>query len=454
MSAKNITYELEYSLVGSLLKSELNSTAREILSWLTPEMFATHQLGQIYQAIKAQALRDNLIDILLLNADYGQDLLMLADLMKNTVGSSNLSGYADKVHQLYQRRMAQSVFLNIANELNSTRDDSQLDPIVGKGLNQLNRIMSKSNAVKPWQLGELLPSYLHLVHERSQPAFKERLLYTGIEALDDKLGGINETDICIVAGRAGNGKTETAITLTKNVIEKGGAVLFFSLEMSKEQIMDRLVASASGINSTKLRNPQWLSDEDFGRMGAIVEKLETQQLYIVDKGGLTADEIISISEKHIQDHGKPKMIVIDYIGLIRHGALDGRINRTYQIGETMEKFKTFCKDHHCPILLLAQLNRNADGNRPTNGDLRDSGSLEQDASQIIMVHNQRSKDGEPAPYTEWIVTKNRFGVTGTVYVQFQNGRFIECDQAQAWEFFQPKERTPQQTGGKRYGALA
>ncbi|TRC56039.1 DnaB helicase C-terminal domain-containing protein, partial [Mannheimia haemolytica] len=88
----------------------------------------------------------------------------------------------------------------------------------------------------------------------AKPSFKERLLFTGIEALDGKLGGINDTDICIVAGRAGNGKTETAITFTKNIIENKGSVLFFSLEMSKEQIMDRLIASASGVNSVKLRN--------------------------------------------------------------------------------------------------------------------------------------------------------------------------------------------------------
>lgn len=449
--AHNITLEIESGLIGSLLVGQLNSTARDILTWLTPEMFSNFQLGKLYGAIHQQALKDNVIDMLLLNAEYGQDFAMMADIVKNTPSSANLSGYAQKVYQLYQRREAQGVFRNVAEALNSSRNDEALDPIVAKGLSQLSKIMRNGNKVQSTSLADLLPSYVELVQARSKPSFQARLLFTGIQALDEKLGGINETDICIVAGRAGNGKTETAITFTKNILDKGGSVLFFSLEMSREQILDRLMASASGVNSAKLRNPQWLSDEDFARMGEALDRLKHQPLYIVDKSGLSTDEIIAIAEKHIQDYGKPKAIVIDYIGLVRHGALDGRINRTYQIGESMEKFKTFCKDHHCPLILLAQLNRNADGSRPTNADLRDSGSLEQDASQIIMVHNQRNKDGEPAPYTEWIITKNRFGSTGTAYARFSNGQFIECDQAQALEYFQPKENH-NPAGRKHYGA--
>lgn len=447
---KNITYEVEYLLVGALLKSGLNSKARDVLSWLEPEMFATFQLGVIYEAIRKQALKDNVIDMLLLNTDYGQDFATLAEIMKNTISGANLDGYAEKVRQYHQRREAQRVFLDVAGELQNARDE-QLDAITSTGLAHLSKLLQRGGKVKPIDMNDLLEGYLELFQERAKPSFKERLLFTGIEALDGKLGGINDTDICIVAGRAGNGKTETAITFTKNIIENKGSVLFFSLEMSKEQIMDRLIASASGVNSVKLRNPEMMNDEDFARMGTAIQPLQNQQLYIVDKSGLTAEEIVAIAESHIQEYGKVSAVVIDYIGLVRHGKLDGKINRTYQIGESMERFKTFCKNNHTPMILLAQLNRNADGSRPTNADLRDSGSLEQDASQIIMVHNQRNKDGEPAPYTEWIVTKNRFGANGTVYMQFQQGRFVECDQAEEREYFQPKETKT--SSNKRYGAM-
>lgn len=446
-----LTYQVEMCLVGSLLHSQLNSHARAVLNWVRAEMFATFKLGTMFAAIQKQATKDNVIDLLMLETDYGQSLDELAEVMKSTTGAANLNGYADKLFKLYQRREAQKIFLEVASELNHSSDE-RVDEITAKGLGHLTKLMKRDGKVVPLAMESLLDGYLELFEERAKPSFKQRLLFTGVQALDNLLAGINDTDICIVAGRAGNGKTETAITFTKHIIESGGSVLFFSLEMSKEQILDRLIASASGVNSVKLRNPDWMNDEDFARMGEVIKPLQRQKLFIVDKGGLTMDEILAIAETHIQDHGKPKAIVIDYIGLVRHGALDGRINRTYQIGESMEKLKTFTKDQHTPIILLAQLNRNADGSRPTNADLRDSGSLEQDASQIIMVHNQRDKETqEPHRYTEWIVTKNRFGKLGTAYVEFQNGRFIECDQAMAWEASQQQKPQAKQAT-KNYGA--
>jgi len=430
---KSVTYEVEFSVVGSLLRGGLTAVARDVLTWMKPEMFTTFNLGVIYSAIQRQALQDNVIDIVLLNSDYGQDFAMLADISYKTVSSANLSGYAEKLRLFYQRREAQKIFLSVAGELNSARDE-QLDNITMKGLSALTQLLTRDGKVAPVDMMKLIDGYVDLIEKRTQPTYKNQLLFTGVKDLDDKLGGIGETDICIVAGRAGNGKTETAITFTKNILAENGAVLFFSLEMSREQIMDRLVASVSGVSSAKLRNPTWMSDTDYSVMGAAITQLQNKPFFIVDKSGLTVDDIIGIAESHIQQHGKPKAIMIDYIGLIRHGKLDGKINRTYQIGETMERLKTFCKDQHCPIILLAQLNRNADSSRPTNADLRDSGSLEQDASQIIMVHNKRNKEtNEPCQYTEWIVTKNRFGTGGTVYMEFQQGRFIECDQRVAQE---------------------
>lgn len=441
--------DVELYLVGALLRSQLNATARDVLTWLEPEMFATFNLGAIYAAIQRQALKDNLIDIALLSSDYGQDLAMLADIMRQVPSSANLDGYAQKVRQFYQRREAQKTFLDVATELNNARDE-QLDNITAKGLSTLSRLMSRGDKVAPVAMNRLLGAYFDLFEQRSQPSFKARLLFTGIQSLDDKLGGIGETDICIIAGRAGSGKTETAITFTKNILEQG-SVLIFSLEMSKEQLMERLIASMSGVSSMRLRNPNWMNENDFARMDHAMRRLKDLSLFIVDKSGLTMDEIISITETHIQRHGKPKALIIDYIGLVRHGKLDAKINRTYQIAESMELLKTFAKNHHVPVLLLAQLNRNADGSRPTNADLRDSGSLEQDASQIVMVHNSRDKEtGEPNQYTEWIVTKNRHGTVGTAYVEFHQGQFIECDQETARAAIAPKK---QEQSNKKYGSF-
>lgn len=451
-TTEKITYEVEYGVVGALLNSRLNSDARDVLTWLKPEMFATFNLGAIYAAIQRQALQDNLIDILLLSSNYGQDLAMLADITRQSFSAANLLGYAEKLRQIYQRREAQKIFLSVASELNNT-PSNKLDEVTTKGLLLLNKLLARGGKVEPVDVTSLLGNYLDKLEEKASPDYESNLLFTGINGLDSKLGGIGETDICIIAGRAGNGKTETAITLTRNIIERGDTVLFFSLEMSNEQILERLIASRSGISSVKLRNPKWLTTPDYGSIETAIRGLKDQKLFIVDKSGLTMDDIIAISEKHIERYGKPKAIVIDYIGLVRHGALDGKINRTYQIGESMEKLKTFTKDNHVAIILLAQLSRNAEGAKPSNADLRDSGSLEQDASQIIMVHNQRDKEtGKPNQYTELIVTKNRHGETGVTYVEFNQGQFIECDQEVAKKSLQAL-KPQQKQSTKSYGAL-
>uniref|UniRef100_UPI003F6E3B42 DnaB-like helicase N-terminal domain-containing protein n=1 Tax=Lonepinella koalarum TaxID=53417 RepID=UPI003F6E3B42 len=225
---QSVTYEVEFSVVGSLLRGGLTAVARDVLTWMKPEMFTTFNLGVIYSAIQRQALQDNVIDIVLLNSDYGQDFAMLADISYKTVSSANLSGYAEKLRLFYQRREAQKIFLSVAGELNSARDE-QLDNITMKGLSALTQLLTRDGKVAPVDMMKLIDGYVDLIEKRTQPTYKNQLLFTGVKDLDDKLGGIGETDICIVAGRAGNGKTETAITFTKNILAENGAVLFFSL---------------------------------------------------------------------------------------------------------------------------------------------------------------------------------------------------------------------------------
>lgn len=446
MSVKSI--ELEALTIGCFLKGGLTTQARGVLDWLKPEMFAVFKLGEMYSAIRKQAAKDNLIDLVLLSTDYNISLADLADVTKNVSSSANLIGYAEKVRQYYQRRTASKVFLDVAGELNTARDE-QLDEITANGLQTLSRLLSNTGKIEPIAMNDLLQAYLEVFKERSDPANKNHRLYTDITALDDMLGGVEDTDICIVAGRPGSGKTETAITLTRNILARGETVLFFSLEMSREQIVERLIAASSGVSSSLLRNPLKMGDEHFARMGNALDSLKNQSLYIVDKGGLTMDQILAIAAEHTEQVGKPSVLIIDYIGLVSHGALDGRVSRTYQIAESMNKLKAWLKDNRIPTVLLSQLNRNADDTRPTLGELRDSGSLEQDASQVILVHNQRNKkENEPNRYTEWIIAKNRHGRLGTVYMEFKNGQFFECDQALAWENFQQSQV---KAGSKQYG---
>ncbi|OOF40891.1 DNA helicase [Rodentibacter mrazii] len=450
---QNINYDLEYSLVGALLSGGLSPQAREVMSWLEPEMFETVQLGALYGNIRKQARKDDLIDILMLSQDYGENFANLVEMANRIVYSGNLSGYAKKVHAAWINRSAQQTMLKMASELANAREE-KVNEITQCALNQIQKLLVSKTEIKPVALGELMDSYVDVLEKRSKSDFKERLLFTGIEGVDNVLGGINSTDIVVVAGRPGTGKTEFSLTLTRNIAKHKGSVLFFSLEMGNFQLVDRLLSATGQVGVKKLRNPQELNELDYNRLTQAITEVRKQEVYFVDRGGLSADEICVIAENHINEKGTPSAIVIDYLGLMNHKQERG-MNLTQAIANSMSKLKTFAKNFNIPLILLCQLNRDVDSRavkRPTNSDLRDSGAIEQDASQIIMLYREGAyKADTDNPYSEAIITKNRFGELGTAYMRFEKGHFVDCDQAQAYQFINEKPQQPKPYASKSYG---
>ena len=450
MVTQDNNYNLEYGLISSMLATGLTAQAREVISWLEPEMFATYNLGALYANIRKQARKHDLIDFLLLSQDYGENLATLAEMANKATYGGNLLGYAKKIHSSWVNRSAQQTMLKLAGEMSQARNESQVNELTQKALNQIQKLLVSKTEIKPVAMGELMDSYIDVLEKRSQSDFKERLLYTGIEAVDNILGGINSTDIVVVAGRPGTGKTEFSLTLTRNIAKNNGSVLFFSLEMGNFQLIDRLLSATGGVGVKKLRNPQELDDLDYNRLTNAISDIREQKVYFVDRGGLSADEICAITERHLSDVGSLSAIVIDYLGLMDHKQANN-INLTQAIANSMSKLKTFSKNFNIPIILLCQLNREVDSRavkRPANSDLRDSGSIEQDASQIIMLYREGAyKADTDNHYSEAIITKNRFGELGTAYMKFDKGHFVDCDQAKAYQDLNEK---PQQQAQKSY----
>ena len=451
----NSMYEIEYGLISSMLAAGLTSQAREVMSWLEPEMFATYNLGALYANIRKQARKHDLIDFLLLSQDYGENLATLAEMANKATYGGNLLGYAKKIHSSWVNRSAQQTMLKLAGEMSQARNESQVNELTQKALNQIQKLLVSKTEIKPIAMGELVDSYVDVLEKRSKSDFKERLLYTGIEAVDNILGGINSTDIVIVAGRPGTGKTEFSLTVTRNIAKNHGSVLFFSLEMGNFQLVDRLLSATGGVSVKKLRNPAELDEGDYHRLTSALQEVRSQDVYFVDRGGLSADEICAITENHISEKGAPSVVVIDYLGLMNHKQERG-VNLTQAIANSMSKLKAFTKNFNIPIILLCQLNRDVDSRavkRPANSDLRDSGSIEQDASQIIMLYREGAYKADcDNPYSEAIVTKNRFGGLGTAYMKFDRGHFLDCDQAQAYQFINEKPQQQAKTyTAKSYG---
>ncbi|MGV7078459.1 replicative DNA helicase [Testudinibacter sp. P80/BLE/0925] len=428
-------HTIEYSLVGSFLIGGLSARARDVMVWLEPEMFGSHYLGEIYNNIRNQARKDNLIDIVLLNQDFGADFALLAEIAKNTASAANLNGYAEKVRSAWINRQAVKFFLEAASNLQAARTDEETTNIAADGLQKMQSLLEARANIVPVAMGELLETYLEVFEQRSKKDFSQRLLYTGLQGVDNALGGINNNDLVVVAGRPGTGKTEFALTLTRNIVEKKGSVLFFSLEMGNIQLMDRLLSAGTGIAVQSLREARGIDDHQYAQIANFIERTQEHKLYFVDRSGLSEREICAIAERHL-DKEPLSAIVIDYLGLINHSCKSD--SPVQKITETTWALKTFAKNFNVPIILLSQLNRKVDeraDKRPVNSDLRDSGSIEQDADRIIMLYRESAyTKNNDNPYSEAIVTKNRFGDLATAYMRFEKGHFVDCDQAEANRF--------------------
>jgi replicative DNA helicase len=211
---------------------------------------------------------------------------------------------------------------------------------------------------------------------------------TGYDDLNKKTAGLQPSDLIIVAARPSMGKTTFAMNLVENAaMLQDKPVLIFSLEMPSEQIMMRSLASLSRVDQTRIRTGQ-LDDEDWARIsGTMGILLEKRNIYIDDSSGLTPTEVRSRARRIAREHGGIGLIMIDYLQLMRVPSLSD--NRTLEIAEISRSLKALAKELQVPVVALSQLNRSLEqraDKRPVNSDLRESGSIEQDADLIMFIY--------------------------------------------------------------------
>ena len=254
---------------------------------------------------------------------------------------------------------------------------------------------------------------------------------TGISDLDMKTFGQHAGDLTLLAGRPGMGKTATVLNWAKHAAEKGIGSLIISLEMPTQQLFDRLVAMDTGINGMNIRIGNF-NEAQYQMVNDSCSRLYGLPIYIDDRGGLEFSEIRKTVRRQIKTHPEIKIVYIDHLQLVRGKNTQ---NRNLEIGEISSGLKALAKELRIPIVALSQLNRDLERRsnpyrRPRQSDLRDSGSLEQDADNIIFVYrpweygdNISPADGKTEITIteqdyELIIAKQRQGSTGTIYAQF------------------------------------
>jgi replicative DNA helicase len=278
-------------------------------------------------------------------------------------------------------------------------------------------------------------------------------LATGLTDLDTKMGGLQSSDLIIIAGRPGMGKTALATNIAYNVARawrgevradghidtvNGGIVGFFSLEMSAEQLATRIIAEQTGVPSSTIRRGG-INELDFEKIKDVAVELQHLPCFIDETGGLTVAQLAARARRLKRQKGLD-LVVIDYIQLLQGSTRRALENRVQEVTEITTSLKALAKELNVPILALSQLSRqveNRDDKRPQLSDLRESGSIEQDADVVMFVFREEYylSTKEPRPgsdeYTKWqvemaavhgkaeiIIGKQRHGPTGTVNLQF------------------------------------
>ena len=256
---------------------------------------------------------------------------------------------------------------------------------------------------------------------------------TGYRSLDVKLSGLQPSDLVIIAARPSMGKTSLALNIAQNAaIRFHKTVGVFSLEMSKEQLVDRLFASMLGVDSWKLQRGK-LDDSDFQNMGPIMDELNKAKIFIDDSVASSLPELRAKARRLQMEHGLD-LLIIDYLQLMSTGNMQYTGNRVQEISEISRSLKQLGRELHVPILALSQLSRAVEtrpGNIPQLSDLRDSGSIEQDADVVMMMYREDyyEEDSDRPGVTDIYIRKHRNGPTGRVELLFKREqmRFYDID---------------------------
>ena len=267
---------------------------------------------------------------------------------------------------------------------------------------------------------------------------------TGLRDLDDRLGGLHKSDLIIIAGRPGMGKTALATNIAFNAAQKlqdserKSCIAFFSLEMSSEQLSTRILAEQSRIKSNDIRRGR-ISDEQFDKFIETSKNIAELPLYVDETPAISIAAMSNRARRIKRIHGLD-MIVVDYIQLMR-GSFNSKDGRVQEVSEITQGLKAIAKELSIPVVALSQLSRQVeqrDSKKPQLSDLRESGSIEQDADVVMFVYREayylENKEPKPATveHAEWqvkmdeisnvaelIIGKQRHGPTGTVFLEFE-----------------------------------
>ena len=424
MKAFPKSIQSERFILGALLID--NSLIYEVAGEIEPDDFYKSSHKELYVLMRSWIHKSKSLDVTLLidhlvsandNARFGNILDVMS--LPEAVGSTMLAEHHAKNvrEKAIRRRM-----ILASEKLKDNATDSQLDidELIEQGQKDLLDIAGRQRG-DDWFVGPQLV-------ERAQTRWEKlaelkandcvTALSTGLVALDTVLSGLHP-GLTLLAARPSMGKTAMALNLTVSALEKQVPVAFFSLEMSADQLTDRMASSLAKVNAWNIKTGD-LSSKDWGRLESdALDFLHDSPLFVSDKAGVSISKITAQARRLKSKQPNLGLVVIDYLQLIRQPKAESMEQSVSQVSSAL---KVLSRDLDVPVLCLAQLNRGCEqrtNKRPMLSDLRGSGSLEQDADVVMFLYRHHYYDERADPSdAEILVTKHRSGPTGTVNVDW------------------------------------
>ena len=434
----NMPYSLEaeQAVLGSILIDP--SCITQVLIMVKPDYFYLPQHKEIFLIMQEIDALGGKIDPLIVleklkdqkiydDAGGKQYLFQLAEMVPST---ENVEAYSKIIREKYYIRSLINVSKGIIDDASSSNESA--DGLLEAAEQKIYDIRQGRVTRGPAKIGDIIVNEVYDKLQKLSGADKDKYkgYTTGFIDLDKAITGLNKSDLVIIGARPAMGKTSLALNLARNTAMMGKKkVLFFSLEMTKEQLAQRVLSTEARIESTKMRTGN-ISGEEWAKLATATALLSNCELYFDDTSNMTVSEMKS----RIRRLRDVDAVFVDYLQLMKSG---GRVeSRVQEVSEITRNLKLMAKDLNIPVVVLAQLARTTEGrgksHKPQLSDLRESGSIEQDADIVIMLYRDEYYAGEkdeqpeeersPINKAEFIISKNRHGPTTTVEVAW-NGDY-------------------------------
>ncbi|WP_413725611.1 SPI-7-type island replicative DNA helicase [Sodalis sp. RH16] len=435
-----VSVEAEQGVLGGLMLD--NDRWDDVALVLTADDFFSRTHQTYFREMKRLIDAGKPIDLITLTDTLDQQKTLetvggfgyAATLSKNTPSAANIVAYSEIVARYSRARQLAALGNDLSRDVAAPRAD--ISCILEQAEKRIIDIAEKAEPEKGTSVIEGLERLISDLEMRNQSGNGITGTPTGYDDLDTRTCGLQDSDLVLLAARPSMGKTALAMGMVTGALEqqKESVVQVYSLEQPTEQLLMRMISSLGNVELQRLKSGL-LEDEDWARISHVAGLIANDwryRLIIDDTSYLTPSMLRIRARRSARKYGKPSLIMIDYLQLMR---CPDQENRTQEIAEISRSLKALAKEMKCPVLALSQLNRSLESRadkRPNNGDLRDSGALEQDADVIMFIYRDEvyNPDTEDKGLAEVIIGKQRQGPIGMVTLRFDS-RFTRFESLRA-----------------------